>query len=292
MKDVTSTEVPALLGLSPWLTPFELYHRKTQGVLVEMEDNERMRWGRRLQNAIAEGIAEDQNWSIKHLGWTYARIPELRIGASFDSEVTDREVSFSTSLLEVKNVDGLAFKEGWLVHEDDTVEAPLHIELQVQTQLLLSSCKTAYIGALVGGNHAVLIKRVRDEAVQGRIIEEVVKFWKSVKEGTPPAPDFHKDYEFIKQLYSSVQKGKILTDVEEQEWLPLAKRYAELGKTMKVLEEDRNAVKAELMVKTGDAEKVQGKGFSISAGIVKTAPVAYERPDYRNFRIYLKGDKK
>ena len=44
--DVTSTESPALFGLSPYMTKFELWHRKKSGEVYTIKDNERMFWGR------------------------------------------------------------------------------------------------------------------------------------------------------------------------------------------------------------------------------------------------------
>ena len=58
-RDVTSTEVSALFGLNPWMTEFELWHNKKSQAVIEIEDNERMKWGRRLEDPIAQGVAED-----------------------------------------------------------------------------------------------------------------------------------------------------------------------------------------------------------------------------------------
>jgi putative phage-type endonuclease len=291
--DVTSTEMPALFGISPWMTPFELWHRKHDKLLVEIEENERMKWGKRLQNSIAEGIAEDRQWKVKHLGFMYNRIDQLRVGASFDSEASFTEEGKKRHvLLEVKNVDGLAFKDGWVINDDESVEAPLHIEMQVQTQLLVSHYEEAYICALVGGNHPVIIRRVRDAEIQKAIIEKVVEFWRSVDEGREPSPDFQKDYEFIKQLFNKAQVGKIIKPEEEDDWMKLVDKYSQVAKSLKELEIEKEAVKAELLMKVEDAEKVQGKGFSISAGIVKGGPVSYTRSDYRDFKIYRKKEGK
>jgi len=84
-KDVTSTEVSALFGLSPYLTEFELFHQKRDGVTVKFEPNERMKWGNRLESAIAHGAAEDMGWNIAKFN-VYMRVQEARIGSSFDFE--------------------------------------------------------------------------------------------------------------------------------------------------------------------------------------------------------------
>jgi len=79
-KDVTSTEVSALFGLSPYLTEFELFHQKRDAVVVKIEPNERMKWGNRLESAIAQGAAEDMGWNIAKLNSSH--VSESRMPAS------------------------------------------------------------------------------------------------------------------------------------------------------------------------------------------------------------------
>jgi len=123
-KDVTSTQVAALFGCSPYTTPFKLWHEKQASVPVAITQSERMTWGTRLESAVATGIAEDEKLTVRRLPY-YIRNEELRLGASFDYEITG-----SDGLLEVKTVDGMQFKRGWIV-DGEHVEAPPHIELQV-----------------------------------------------------------------------------------------------------------------------------------------------------------------
>src|SRR5262245_1850578 len=87
LRDVTSTEVAALFDASPWITCFELYHAKRERVVEARADNDRMRWGRRLQDPIAHGVAEDQGLDVRRMN-EYIRNPEARLGASFDFEIT------------------------------------------------------------------------------------------------------------------------------------------------------------------------------------------------------------
>ena len=45
-KDLTSTDIAALFGLSPYKTAFELFHEKRDGQVVKLKPNERMKWGK------------------------------------------------------------------------------------------------------------------------------------------------------------------------------------------------------------------------------------------------------
>ena len=285
-KDITSTEVSALFGLSPYTTEFELWHRKKSNLAVDFEASERMVWGTRLQDAIAKGIATDQKWKVRRMD-EYMRIPEQRMGASFDFSIEGPD----PGLLEIKNVDSLIYKQGWTV-EDGNIEAPPHIEMQVQHQLAVSCRQYAYIGAFVGGNKVVLLKREPDLAIIQAIKDRVVKFWKSIDDGIEPKPDFEKDSEFIAKLYGFAEPGKVMDLAGNTEFNTLAARHRELGSAIKQCEGERDGLKAQMLMIIGDAEKCQGDGFSVSAGLIGPAHVEYDRAGYRSFKLNWPRAKK
>lgn len=284
-KDITSTEISALFGISPWCTEFELWHRKRDGVVVEIEENDRMKWGTRLQDSIAAGIAEDQKWTVRRMD-EYMRDPELRIGASFDYSIDGQ----MPGLLEIKNVDSLIYKQGWIV-DGDTLEAPPHIEIQVQHQLAVSGRAFAYIGALIGGNRVALIRREPDQEIIKAIKIKAAAFWKSIEAGIPPSPNFERDAEFIAKLYRYADPGKVYDAKNDNEISTLAKRYKELGDALNSCTTELDAIKAQLLTKIGSAEKVFGENFTITAGLVGPARVEYDRDGYRAFKINWKKTK-
>lgn len=285
-NDVTSTEVAALFDCSPYLTKYELWHRKHDNLDIDFQVNDRMKWGTRLEESIAKGIAEDNNWIVSRMP-EYLRHSALRIGASFDYRIDGFGTDYG--ILEVKNVDSLAFREGWIV-DGDNVEAPPHIELQVQQQLYLSGYKTAYIGALIGGNRVVLIKREPDQKVIGAIINRVTKFWNSVARNEPPKPDFQRDADFIRELFSDVAPGKVFSGNDGISKLVLA--YKDAAKVESEAKKNKEAARAEILTLIGDSEKVTGENYTISAGFIGPQRIEYDRAGYRDFRIYMKKEKK
>lgn len=291
LQDVTSTEVSALFGLNPYMTEFELWHRKKNQEVVAFEENERMKWGNRLEQAIAEGISEDNQWMV-HPFKDYARDENLRAGSSFDymvavpNEAGDMPIE---GLLEIKNVDSLQFRDKWIVDNGKVVEAPPHIELQVQQQLMITGYPFLYIGALVGGNTVTLIKRTPDEAIISAIKAKILKFWNSIDNNIEPQPDFIRDAEFISKVYNYAEPGKLAEPTELLESLALQyKDYAAKERDAKKIKDSK---KAEMLKIIGDAEKVKGDTFSISAGVVGPAEVSYTRDAYRTFRVYFKKGK-
>lgn len=283
--DVTSTDAASLFGVSPYMTPFELWHRKNGTLPPDFEPNERMRWGTRLESAIAHGVAEDRGWKIRPKK-EYMRLEDLRLGASFDFEILNEE-----AILEIKNVDAMQFRENWVIEDGELLEAPLYIEFQVQAQLAVSGKPKAYIAAFVGGNSVKVIERSPDPQIIEAIKIKAAEFWKSIAEQKPPAPDFHADYAAISKLYCHAQEGKI-QDVGSDPWYQAKiEEYKHAKSQCEWWTRSVEAVKAELRIKVGDCSRVFGDGFSISGGIVKRKGYAVADTEYRNFRIILKGKK-
>ena len=281
-ENINSTEIGALFGLSPYVTEYELWHRKKNQQVVTIEENERMKWGNMLQDVIAAGIAEEQGWTIRRMD-EYIRGSDLRVGASFDFSIEGENLG----LLEIKNVDGLQFKKGWIKNDDTgELEAPLHIELQLQHQLLVSGRQCGYIGALVGGNSLTLLKRERNQSVLQSIKEKAKKFWDSIEANTPPDPNFQTDAAFVSSLYGFSEPGKFMDLAGNAEVKAMAERYKELGDAASAGDKERKAIKAQLLTIIGDSEKAAGELFKISAKTLEPKYIeAYTKKGYRDFRI-------
>ena len=292
-QDITSTDVAALFGLSPYLTEFELFHRKRADAPVRIEDNDRMKWGRRLEQSIAAGVAEDNGWTIRARN-IYQRDAEARIGSSFDYTIVATD-DRGTGLLEVKNVDGLVFRNSWTVNEDGTIEAPEHIELQLQHQLEVADLEWGVIVALVGGNDVKVLHRTREREIGQVIRARVSQFWDRVAKGDAPAPDFAADAEFItKTLCRSASADKV---VEANATLDdMIARYMHVSKEAADLDRLKDSIKAEILMTIGDAGKVVSQHGTItctttkdSAGTLVTADMVGTcigaRKGYRQFRL-------
>lgn len=289
MQDITSTEIAALFGLSPYMTEFELWHRKKEKLDVVFEENERMKWGTRLQDAIAEGIAKDEGFSVRRM-IEYIRIPSLRMGASFDFEIFGEPLKPETDgLLEIKNVDGLVFKDGWET-EEGKEEAPAHIELQVQYQLAVSGKAYAKIGALVGGNRVLLIHRKPETRIIEAIKARVKEFWRTIEANEPPKPDFTRDLETIARLAGYAEPGKVVEATPRIN--ELAASYKEAGALEKAAKEKKDAAKAEMLTLIGDAEKVLCDIGTFSTGLIGPCEIpATTRKGYRMFKPSWKKSK-
>lgn len=293
VNDVTSTEVSALFGLSPYLTEFELYHKKKDRIVSEIAPSERMKWGTRLESAIAKGAAEEFGWQVEPMG-CYMRDADLRIGSSFDFKIVGQE----PGICEIKNVSADQFSKVWVDHGDGQLEAPPHIELQVQHQLLVSGMEWAAICALVGGNSLHVAIRKRDEQIGKKIIAAVGVFWARVEHGKAPSADYSRDSEFIlQQLANQADAGEVMVASSRME--QLLKDYRAAQATIAEAEARRDAAKAEFLTLAGTSSKVISEVGTVSCGMTKATPgkpitqdmvgqMIGDRSGYRMFRFNAK----
>lgn len=303
-QDLTSTDIAALFGLSPYATAIDVWHNKRDGVTASVPDNERMKWGRRLESVVAHGIAEDQGWIVRQMQ-EYGRLPEHRIGSSFDFHVMNNNPQSYIApdpdhdyVLEIKNVDALAYREGWIV-EDDFIEAPAHIELQLQHQLLVSGLRVGYIGALIGGNRVELLRREADDAVHAAILKRAGEFWRSIEAGTPPPVVTADDARAYIRRATAISPSTLLDWRGDAEPQALLSAYQDAKRAVKEAEDAADVLKAELLGRIGEAERVMWDGGTIScgytagsAGTTITADMVGQtigaRAGYRQFRINSK----
>ncbi|MFQ5640640.1 MAG: YqaJ viral recombinase family protein, partial [bacterium] len=287
-RDVTSTESSALFGLNQYMTELELYHLKKSGEVRAFDSNERMRWGQRLEASIAEGVSEELSCDVSPFK-NYIRMPEVRMGASFDYEILSGK--YKDWLMEVKNVDSLIFKQQW-----SETEATDYIETQVQHQMEVADRPGCLVVALVGGNRIFYIPRERDLDVGKALKNRIKKFWQDIESGNEPSPDYERDADFIIGLHQA-SGGEVLDGSGNETLVDLIKSYHEITQDITENDKEAKAIKAQILEIIGDGpSKVLVDGYSLSCSMTKNTPPTVitdemigqtygGRKGFRNFRI-------
>lgn len=297
-QDVTSTEAAALFNAGVYTKTFyELFHLKAGTIAPdEFDGNERTRWGNRLEDAIAYGVAEDLGLVVEPFK-VYMRIADARMGSSFDFKIVGlvdgadeneaREMfrQHGPGIMEVKNVDGLQFKRAW-VDDGETIEAPVHIEFQVQAQLEVADLGWSIIAPLVGGNTPRPVIRVRDRDAGEAIRNKIVELWQRIHAGNEPEPDFTKDGATIAQVYRD-NDGTSVDLSHDAHLAELCRAYKAAGADEKAAKERKDAAKAEILTIIQRAKSIAYAGGKISAGTNKESFRAYYRDEYEKISISL-----
>lgn len=181
---VGASEVAALFDASPWLTRFELWHRKNGTIATpEFGGDERIQAGIFLEPSIIE-------WACAKYGYEPVEKPRrldngAGLGGHPDALVRCPERG-TVGILEVKMVDWLIFKK-W------GEEPPLNYLLQAQTYAGLAKVEWADIVYTVGGNS---LNRHQENArpdLFAKIEARVAAFWAEVRAGIEPKPDYARD---------------------------------------------------------------------------------------------------
>jgi len=160
--DITSTDTAALFSLSPYKTKFELYHKHATGIILDFKENDRMRKGTALEAGIAELAAEQEGWTDLAPFKDYMRLPELRIGSSFDFIATHKGKRI---LVEIKLVDPFRYRDMWVDNQ-----APDHIEIQAAHEMMVADIDQIAIVAWTGGYDCNVIYRDRDPEMEQSMI--------------------------------------------------------------------------------------------------------------------------
>lgn len=263
-QDITSTECAALFSVSKYNSMFEIWHAKHDHREIPFEPNIRTIIGKHLEAGIAGIACELNNWTAKPMD-CYARIPALKLGASFDWEITLE--SGVKAILEIKNVDYLVYKKEWINQETGEEEAPPHIELQVQHQMLASGYEWAVIFALVGGNQPVTLIRQADEKIQRSIVRRVQRFWHSIHQHNEPEPEYARDYIAIASIKTHVEAGKTIDTCPEI--TELVKAWHIANEAEKQASTNKKAAAGELIIKLGDAQYVNTPDYKVSCSTTR-----------------------
>ena len=178
------------------------------------------------------------------------------------------------------------FRNGWAAVGDEIIDTPLHYLIQVQHQL---ACRPdalhGWLIACVGGNRLYRTKIERHPGSIAAIERAVVDFWVSIREERAPTPDFQADAAAVAALYAHA--GVATADLSANNRLPeLCAAYQRAGADEKAAKGAKAAAKAEIFREIGDAAKALcSDGYTVSAGMVAGAEVAYSRKAYRAFAV-------
>ena len=202
--NVNSTEIPALYGLHPRMTEYELWHKKAGPLAPEEPPTEDMEMGLLHEPTVALVTGRRLGVNLVRSD-VYMQIPEIRLGSSFDYFFEDGE-----TIVEIKTTSERYFHSHWKELHGGEFEAPIHIEIQAQAQMAVSGIRKLIIAVMVGGQKIYLSRRVLDDEVARSIMEYVTRFWANLKAGTPPPPDYRRDGDFIVSRMRDVNAGETI----------------------------------------------------------------------------------
>jgi putative phage-type endonuclease len=241
---IGGSDAAAVLGASPWKTPFQLWQDKL-GLAPEQEETQAMRLGSILEPTVAYLYMEETGISIEKPVQMFKHPQYPWMLANLDGLAPDRIVEFKTA----RSADGWG--------EPGSDEIPVQYAAQVFHYMEVMGKDRADVGVLIGGSDYRTYTLHADRALQDALVEAEKDFWSLVVSGTPPEIKTAKDAA-LRWPKSTGKHVSATADIELA-----VERIAHLKAQIKELEEDLG--KQEDIVKPfmGEADALQS-----SAGIV------------------------
>lgn len=235
------SDAGAVLGISPFRTPLELYLEKTADEPVVQDESPAMRWGKRLEDVVAEAFAEQTGRRVSR-SQEAVRHPEH----PFLMGHLDRLVDNGAAILECKT-SRLAKDFG----EEGTDELPEHYLAQVHFYLELARLPVCHVAVLVAGQDLRTYEVRRDPEVGAELVEACVRFWRDHVEARRPPDPIH-NREAARRWRATLDKTVAMDDAAKldlaqlvtvrQQIDQLEKEKEELELRLKLLLEDATAL--------------------------------------------------
>lgn len=272
---ITASDAAAILGLDPFRAPADVYASKLGR---DVEETEPMRWGKRLESAIAQAYAEATSRPVyieePYYIAKHADIPWL--GATLDRGILPCE-GRSHGALELK---ASANADAW---EDGP---PLPYQIQLTIQLACTRRQWGSLAAFLGLFRPVVwYDREYDQELFDLMVPKLEAFRMIVKNQTPPDDPAWYSRASLRALYPQDDGSSIALDEDArllaEEWEYFRTREAE-AREMKESAEDQ------LRARLGSAQLgYLPDGTSLTLKTVPESEVkTYTRAAYRTLRRF------
>lgn len=245
---IGASEGAAILGDTKWGTPLTVWQEKTNPDVKDI-GTERMMWGHRMEEVIAQAVAEE----FPELGPV---IPSEGLLQSVEHPhllgTLDRMIdspTYGRVPLEIKNVSAHQ-KKDWYNREGMPTVPPKYT-IQVRQQAFIrDDAPGGYIGVLFDGNELDVIWVPRDQAfIDNHLLGTLEQFWRINVEGrVVPDPILGDD---IASMWPVEPKAEIEAD---ELFLEMSERWRDAKVREKTAKADLEALRLyfETYMITGD----------------------------------------
>jgi putative phage-type endonuclease len=255
-EGIGGSEVGALVGISEYETPFSVYNAKKRGG-KDLSDVAAVEWGHRLENVVAEKVAEEIGMVSRFGGglWAHREKPFLRVTP--DRFATKPRSWRAQALIECKTAGDDEHWESGTIHPKGygSGSAPLAYQAQCQWQMGVLGLPVAYLGCLVLGRERQFftVEIHFDRDWFNELAAEAERFWfENVLADEPPMHDLRhpRTEELLKLLQPRVIKPSVDLPADTEEWLA---DYLKAKDELEKAQANMDQVKNYFRLMTGEA---------------------------------------
>ncbi|QDV34935.1 YqaJ viral recombinase family nuclease [Tautonia plasticadhaerens] len=239
---IGGSDCAAVLGLSKWKSPYQLYLEKIGEAEPEDETWEMMR-GKAMEPLLRQHYADTTGQVVM--------LPDGAIRSDAypfmiynpDGLTEDRLQEFKTA----------AYGKEW--GEAGSDEIPHEYLLQVQHGMIVTGRQVADVTVSIASNRPKYFVVQADPELQEIIVEAEAQFWRMVEDRTPPEPISNED---CARIYRAVSLGaSTLATVDIQEALEELKALKAVAKRVETEEE---ALQVKIKAYMGECESLVDEG--------------------------------
>lgn len=294
---IGGSDAAAVVGLSRWRTPMDVYLDKI-GASEEVEQNEAMYWGSKLETALRERFAEEHPELVVIDGASYGTVTSTDfpfVIANVDAMCYERGEDNSETCLTGMPVAGWEGKTAslWKKAEWDGESVPAEYWLQCQHYMLATGKPRWYLSVLIGGQEYREWVVERDEEAIASLLDQEQAFWALVESETPPPIDSTEaSKKVLDRLYPASEAVLDPVLQLDDEASTLAVDRVRLKKELKALEDELRLVENKLKEKLGDrASAVTPDGHEITWKPQHKDSYVVKEQDYRVLRVKLADEE-
>lgn len=241
---VGASEVAAILGLSPYAGPFDVWARK-KGVVEPFEGNEATRLGQTLESSIldhAEGVLGKLDRDVEVVNETRCGIVRATLdGISHDQHVVECKTAGLLS--------GTAANWGEAGKVESSTQVPENYWIQVQIQLAVADCKSGSIFALLPRRGICRFEIERNDEVCDAMLGRVNEWWTKHVVGNVEPSLFGASMDVLKAIPRNELEVVFDSDVQK-----LADEYRAAAIEEKRFRSRKQSIQTELIQKLGKSE--------------------------------------
>lgn len=278
------SDAAAAVGLSEYKSSFDLFMEKTKQVARQELTAWPVRWGHRLEDAIAEAMQE--RLGCQYLGgqvcfqnddlpWQRATLDRLMI------------LDGKQAIGEFKSVTPAKAKT---IGEDGDVDSlPTDWLIQANHQMSASKLDLVVFGVFVGTFEDIRIFFVeRNQGLIDTLTEAEAEFWECVQTRTPPPARDHRDAEaLIKHLGVIHEQIDLGGDVES-----LVDEYESIKASIATLENEKDHAKARIIEALGGCELgLLPSGKVVKCSVTDVPGGTYTRNPHRRLNLTFRSPK-
>lgn len=250
---IGGSDAAAVLGVSRWGTPLQVWAEKTGNVNIEHKETLPMRVGKLLEDAVCDLFCQETGKAVRRVN---DRV--VHKDYPFLQGQIDRRIVGEDAFLEAKTCSA------WKAKEWAGEEIPQEYIVQCMHDLAVTGMRRAYVAVLIGGNQDFKWKVVeRDPVAIAELVKKEVTFWNNfIVPKIMPGIVTKDDAQVLYQLFPNPSTGSAMLLSDQAN--ALCERRQALLQDKQVCENELDKIDNELKALLGETERGESSRWRVS----------------------------